>query len=293
MIKETFFNVAPEFFENSFSSHQVNIGEQLLHYTDWNSEGARAIVLVHGLNVQAHTWDPIAADLANDFRVVCPDLRGHGDSGRGADYWMSSFVADLAGLVDHLRLERFVLVGHSLGAKVALSYAGTYPDRVARLVLSDTGPELPKSASKFAQNVLATSGDVKGFRDENQAMDHFRTLNPEWREVFIRLHARYQLRKNWAGKLVFKVDPDVFWLTGSTGSIDNPYVWEMTSKVLAPTLALWAEHSIFFDEDLAQRMLSVLPNGRIERVMDSGHFIPRERPEAVVDAIRRFIDSEV
>jgi pimeloyl-ACP methyl ester carboxylesterase len=97
------------------------------------------------------------------------------------------------------------------------------------------------------------------------------------------------LRKNWAGKLVFKVDPDVFWLTGSTGRVDNPYVWEMTAKVQAPTLALWAERSTFFDEDLAERMLAALPNGRLERVMDSGHFIPRERPEALVDAVRRFV----
>jgi pimeloyl-ACP methyl ester carboxylesterase len=292
MLKESFVDVAPEYFDDKFSSHDIEVGRQRLHYTDWNPGGTRTIVLVHGLNVQSHTWDPIADDLAEDFRVICPDLRGHGDSGPGSDYWMRSFVADVNGLVDHLGLPSFVLVGHSLGAKVALSYAGTYPDRVERLVLSDTGPELSKSASKFTQNVLATSGEVKGFRNEAEAMDHFRTANPEWREVFIRLHARHQLRKNWAGKLVPKVDPDVFWLTGSAGRVDDPFVWEQTAKVQAPTLVLWAERSIFFDDDLAERMLATLPNGTLERVMDSGHFIPRERPEALVAAIRRFIADD-
>src|SRR5438105_411171 len=90
----------------------LQVNDLKLHYTEWNSGGSRPVLLVHGANVQLHTWDPIAADLARDYRVVAIDLRGHGDSDWTRDgYAIPSIVPDIKAMVDQLKLAPFDYVG--------------------------------------------------------------------------------------------------------------------------------------------------------------------------------------
>lgn len=107
-----------------------------LHYVDWGNEDGAALVLVHGGRDHARSWDWVARDLRNEWHVVAPDLRGHGDSSWaiGAHYTLMESVLDLAGLIDTLGAEQVVLVGHSFGGLVSSLYAGTYPERVRKLV---------------------------------------------------------------------------------------------------------------------------------------------------------------
>jgi pimeloyl-ACP methyl ester carboxylesterase len=291
MTRQSFVDVEPEWFDGRYADGYVDSGGVRLHYTEWNPEGSQTVVLVHGLNVQTHTWDPIAEALSDRYRVICPDLRGHGDSAWAPDYWLPSFVSDLAALTSQLGLSPFSLVGHSLGARIVLAFAGEHTDQVDKVALSDTGPQMSASGSKFTQSVLATSASVKGFRDENEAAALFREQNPEWREVYIRLHARHQLRRNWADKLVFKADPELFWLTGSAGKRDDSLVWERTAQITVPTLVLRGELSPFIDDELAERMLDALKSGSIVTIPNCGHYIPRENPEALMAAIVPFLES--
>jgi pimeloyl-ACP methyl ester carboxylesterase len=261
-----------------------------LHYTDWNPSGGRPVLLVHGANVQSHTWDPIADALSETRRVVSVDLRGHGDSDWARDgYWIRSFVADLAAFAAKLDIAPFDYVGHSLGARVGVGYAGAHPDTVRHLVLSDTGPETPREGAKFAQSIVGSTGDVRGFRNRKEALAHYRRLHPEWQPVFHELHVEHQLRENWAGKLVFKSDPDLFWMTGSAGLKEIPWLWEMAARITAPTLVLWGTRSGFFDDELIARMQATIPNMEVART-DTGHYIPREAPDEFVRLVRDFLD---
>src|SRR5512138_486408 len=95
-----------------------------LHYVDWGNHGAPAIVLVHGGRDHARNWDWVARALRDDWHVIAPDLRGHGDSAWaiGGMYAIADFVLDLANLLALLGPEPVVLVGHSLGGAVSLMY---------------------------------------------------------------------------------------------------------------------------------------------------------------------------
>jgi pimeloyl-ACP methyl ester carboxylesterase len=259
------------------------------HYTEWNPDGGNPMLLVHGANVQLHTWDPIAADLSRDRRVVCLDLRGHGDTQWARDgYWVRNFVADIDAVTKALEMQPFDLIGHSLGARVGIGYAGAFPAAVGHLVLSDTGPETPREGAKFAQSIVGSTGDVRGFRSHDEALAHYQKLHPEWKPVFHQLHALFQVRENWAGKLVFKSDPDLFWMTGSAGLKEVPWLWEMTARITAPTLILWGRQSHFFDDDLAQRMLALIPKAELART-ETGHYIPREDPDDFLRLVRDFV----
>lgn len=104
---------------------------------------APPVVLLHGLGEQASDWDAVAAALAPEFRVVAPDLRGHGASGRPGEYSYELMAGDVVAALDGLGYGAVRLVGHSMGALVALLIAERHPDRVERLVLEDTVPLEP------------------------------------------------------------------------------------------------------------------------------------------------------
>jgi pimeloyl-ACP methyl ester carboxylesterase len=279
-----------QLFEGRYTDRFVQVNGLRLHYTDWNPAGTRHVILLHGLNVQAHTWDPVADDLARDHHVIALDLRGHGESDWSRDgYYLRDFAADVIALADHLGLDRFDLIGHSLGCRIGLVAAGEHPERVRSLVLSDAGPEFPQAAIDFANNVVSSAGGaVRGFTTEAEARAYYEGMHPEWVPVFRDLHVKHQLRPNWAGKLVFRADPDLFWLLGSAGREDDALCWEMTDRLTMPTLILWGERSPFFSEEIAGRMLERMADGRLERT-DTGHYIPREAPEEFLRLVRGFL----
>ncbi len=99
-----------------------------LHALEWSREGV-PMVLVHGFGNEAHLWDDFAPTVAGHYRVIALDLRGHGDSDWDPDgrYDYTNHVADLEAVTRELGFERMVLVGFSLGGRVAMLYAGLHP----------------------------------------------------------------------------------------------------------------------------------------------------------------------
>lgn len=110
-------------------------------FVDDRGAGEPALLLVHGYTGSSLDWADSHDALAADRRVVAYDHRGHGRSGHAAEYSIDLLVEDLAGLVDRLGLERFDLLGHSMGGVVAMRYVLDRPERVRSLVLMDTFSE--------------------------------------------------------------------------------------------------------------------------------------------------------
>src|SRR6266850_3567350 len=125
------------------TSHYFYSQRLKLHYVDWGNPEKPPLLLLHGGRDHCRSWDWVAADLRRDFHLIAPDLRGHGDSAWavGSSYSMINYVLDVAALLKTLDLFPITIIAHSLGASVALQYAGIYPDRVARLVaIEGLGP---------------------------------------------------------------------------------------------------------------------------------------------------------
>ena len=123
---------------NSFISQRLR-----LHYADWGNPDAPPLILQHGGRDHARSWDWVAEQLRHDWHVICPDLRGHGDSAWSPDgnYAMDSFVYDFAQLVHTLGHDQVTIVAHSLGGNIATRFTGLYPEKVRRLVnIEGLGP---------------------------------------------------------------------------------------------------------------------------------------------------------
>jgi pimeloyl-ACP methyl ester carboxylesterase len=278
-----------------FSSHYkdkfVKVNGLKLHYTDWGGKSDEYLVLIHGLNVQAHTWDPIADVLRNDYHVLALDLRGHGDSEWAKDgYKVGTFVSDIYEFARKLDLPKFHFVGHSLGARIAIAYGGEHSDTLLSLTLSDTGPEVPRTGALQVRGRAEKGQSIRGFRDEAHALEAIQELQPTWQPIFHQLHVKHQYRLNWANKLVAKADPDLFWITGSVSLPEVPYLWEMAHKISVPTLIMWGETSPLMNEELANRMLEAIPNSRLAR-FQTDHYIPRQVPEEFTSVLRAFLQE--
>lgn len=106
-----------------------------LSYFDWGNPDAPALVLLHGGLEHAHVWDKVAEALCDRWRIVVPDLRGHGDSdwSAGGAYGIADYIPDVVALIELLSIDKFSLVGHSLGGNIAIHYAAAYPEKVEKL----------------------------------------------------------------------------------------------------------------------------------------------------------------
>ena len=128
-----------------------------LHYVDWGRAGKPPLLLLHGGRDHCRNWDWTAAALRDDWHVIAPDLRGHGDSQWSQDgsYAMTGYIYDLAQLIHQQRLAPVTIIAHSLGGNIALRYAGVYPETVAKLVaIEGLGPP-PRVLAERREKTIA------------------------------------------------------------------------------------------------------------------------------------------
>lgn len=133
---------------NSFISQRLR-----LHYVDWGSPDKPPLILQHGGRDHSRSWDWVAEELATDWHVIAPDLRGHGDSAWAPDgnYEMNAFVYDFAQLVHTLGHDQVTIISHSLGGNVATRFTGLYPEKVRKLVnIEGLGPSPKVCAEREA-----------------------------------------------------------------------------------------------------------------------------------------------
>ncbi|MEU4744384.1 alpha/beta hydrolase [Actinosynnema sp. NPDC023658] len=125
---------------------ELHIGDRRLSYLDFGGPG-RPLLALHGHLGEAANWQGLAAELAPRWRVVAPDQRGHGDSDRADDYTREGYLADAVALLDHLRLDAVVALGHSGGGMTAYQLAARHPERVDALVVEEAAAALPEGPS--------------------------------------------------------------------------------------------------------------------------------------------------
>ncbi|HYY06684.1 MAG TPA: alpha/beta fold hydrolase, partial [Candidatus Limnocylindria bacterium] len=122
----------------TFDAHEVDLhGHRAIYRTA--GEGP-AVLLIHGMVNSSRHWEAVALSLADSYRVIAPDLIGHGDSGtpRG-DYSLGAHAASIRDLLATIGVERATVVGHSLGGGVAMQFFYQFPQRTERLALVSSG----------------------------------------------------------------------------------------------------------------------------------------------------------
>jgi pimeloyl-ACP methyl ester carboxylesterase len=267
----------------------ISINGLTLHYLDWGGGSDKVLVMLHGITGNGHMWDDFAKQNCREFRILALDQRGHGESEHAKDgYAVTSFASDLLNFVSSLEIKTFDLVGHSLGARNAMSFAGNHSDRLNHTILVDCGPELPMPGAQVTQKRIRSR--PLGFRDFKEACDYHEEQNPGRSRQHIENTVKHALRLNWIGKLVWKHDPELYWITTSGGKIEVPYLWEQWGKITCPTLIIRGEHSHVLDANITNKMLSLKPSAKEVNIKNCGHQVPVDQPiqfeQSVLDFLR-------
>jgi pimeloyl-ACP methyl ester carboxylesterase len=221
------------------------------HFVQWGERGS-PVVCLHGTTVNAFSFQAIADGLAGDHRVYAYDLRGRGDSDKPATgYGVPLHAADLAALLDVWGLEQPVIIGHSLGAFIALYFAAHYPDRVSKLVLIDAGAPLPWSRPQdqpawltAAFNRLGTP--VPSFDEYIARLKAAPFIGPYWNDYFA-LSYQHDLHVNDDGSVIAKAYCEAPLEDGRRYDEGRPE--DQWAMVQVPTLLMRAGQGLFSDTD--------------------------------------------
>jgi long-chain acyl-CoA synthetase len=219
----------------------------------------RAILFVHGYAGCAETWEYQINHFAREYRVVVPDLRGHGQSdGPFTQYTMAEMVEDLHTIAEQLQLpEKFTLVGHSFGGSICVEYANAHPERLEKLILIATAGEypLPRAAS------LAYRIPTAFFRP-------WWEYRPRWNaEIHVMKRMMFNNMRRWKG-------------------------WPLLRNITTPTLIITGERDNYFPRAVYDEVGKMVPNAQLYDVGSAKHKVQLERHEAVNRAIERFISEE-
>lgn len=258
----------------------VRVGDLNLHYLEWGEAGAPPVIMVHGLSGNAHNFDNLAPHFASRYHVISVDVRGRGESDWAADanYSNDAYIADLEGLRQALGFERISLVGTSLGGRISMTYAGTYPDRVERTVLNDIGPEIdPRGGARIANT---TRDAVTTF----ETMEEVVAWHCEQRVGFSSLSAADQrtvaghaVKALPGGGYTWKMDPAV---RTDPRRPDPELSWKLALNIPGPVLLVRGGDSDLLSPETARRMVAEMRDCRMVEVPGVGHAPTLTEPEA-------------
>ena len=262
-----------------------------INYFEWKGRGRRPLVLMHGLRDYAYYWQDCANRLLDDFHVYTFDQRGHGESERApGGYLVWALAADLAAFVDAVGLERFDLAGLSLGSRCSMAYARDNWQRLGHLVLMDMGPQMAKVGARGLKADMTAKADVppSSFAHED-ALAFFGRQWPSLDEPSLQRLVQNALVQGEDGLYSYRYDRRLADITTKAAIPEINYLWDSLTRIQCPTLVMRGEHSPILDDEISARMVESLPDGRLYVFEDTGHSLPRLRPEKFADALRTFL----
>jgi pimeloyl-ACP methyl ester carboxylesterase len=253
-----------------------------------------AVVLLHGYGETGDMWAPMTVDLARDHTVVVPDLRGMGLSSKSAGgFDKKTQAGDVAGVLDHLKIDRADLVTHDIGNMVGYAFAAQYPNRVTRFVLIDAplpgvGPweEILKNpllwhfrfGGRDMERLVAGRERIYLDRFWNEFSADPTRFSEAAREHYAKLYAMPGAMHS--GFMQFAAfDQD---------AVDNQQ-FLAKGKLSMPVLAIGGEKS--FGATMAKIMQFAASNVREGIIPGSGHWIMEENPNATISMVRAFLDT--
>lgn len=265
-----------------------------LHYRDYAGRADRPPVLcIAGLTRNARDFEGVADRLKGEWRLICVDLRGRGESEFAGDpttYVPPAYRQDIEGLIAALGLRRFVLFGTSLGGLITMLLALADRERIAGALLNDIGPELEE---RGLQHIRSYVGRSQSWPTWLHAARHLRETQsdryPDWDIGRWLIHAKRLCRLNRNGRIVFDYDMRIaepFRQPGGASGFDLRTAFAALRGV--PSLVVHGEISDLLSRATVERMVVENPDMEAATVPNVGHAPTLEEPEAAA-AIDRLL----
>lgn len=257
----------------------------------WDLPGAPTAVLIHGNGAHVGWWDLLVPWLRPGWRLVAPDLRGHGESdwAEPPRYRLGDYVEDVLAVLDALAPGPIVLVGHSMGGRVAVQLAAQAPDRVRAIAILDTrlDPVDPRFARQWRGHMAGRrTGRSYGSRDEAIAAFRFVPDEPIVAPEVVRALASYAVAERAPGAWAFRFDRGVLTVDGDQAGDLHRHL----ASLACPLFVGCGERSGVLGERERGLVRDLVPHAEV-RVFPGGHHFLLHCPEQVGPALRGFLDG--
>lgn len=272
-----------------------------IHCLEWGDSAGEPLMLVHGYLDLAESWRAFVAALAirqSNLWVIAPDCRGHGDSGwigAGGYYHFPDYVFDLDCIVQAHRIDSFTLIGHSMGGTISLLYAGTFPERVKKLVLIEgIGPvgmtfsDAPLRMEKWISELHERGR--RHFREYTSlaaGASQLRQTNPRLSENTALEIARAAMKQNDRGKWIWKFDP--LHRTAAPQPFYTAQALEFLRRIQCPVLLIDGEESRQNRRTDKQERYDAIAHHQRITISRAGHMVHQDNPEQLADVVGDFI----
>jgi pimeloyl-ACP methyl ester carboxylesterase len=292
---------------NEPSSRFIYVRGLKIHYLEWGEPSGETVLLLHGWRDHARTWKYFVAALQHKtfkpFRFIAPDCRGHGDSdwvGPGGYYHFPDYVHDLDCVIEALAVPSLSLIGHSMGGTISFLYAGTFPERVRKLVLIEGIGPLGMSFAEAPMRMEKFLSDMKALRDRttvefdsfehpslDEATSRFHRVNPRLPAERAAELTRDGMRQKENGKWVWKFDP--LHRTASPQPFYAEQAIEFYRRIECPVLTIQGNESKQAPRPDMEDRLAAISDHRRADIDRAGHMVHQDNPEDLADEILKFL----
>lgn len=269
--------------------HHAVLDGMRLHYLDWGTAGSAPVLFLHGGGLTARTWDLVCLALRGSFHCLALDQRGHGDSewSPGLDYGTAAHVGDLEALIAHLALERPVLVGQSMGALNALTFAERHAPALGGLVLVDMTPDVRFQGAKRIYDFVTAPAELDSVDEFVARAIEF---NPGRDPRLLRRSLLHNLRQLPNGKWTWKYDRRHMTRERFEAMrVQVGRLWDLVGTVTCPTLVVRGERSDVVSPESAAALAAALPQGEWTTVAGAGHTVQGDNPRGLAEALEPFL----
>jgi len=254
-----------------------------LHYLDWGSPTKPPFIMLHGISRVAHQFDHVAPHFAADYHIIAIDMRGHGDSAWSPEgaYVVEDYEKDLEAFVTKLDLHNVTLLGNSTGGRVVQVYAGLHPERVARIIVEDVGPERTNEiASAFTRQV---ENEANGWTSEDELVAFLKKSNAKTPDPILRTYAHFASKTREDGRIVWKRDPNL-----AKGFVPTE-LWRFVSQIKCPAIYILGGASRIVPPETQQKLKETLPQVQIVVMPGLGHYPDQEATADFLPIVDKFL----
>ena len=268
-----------------------------IHVLEWSREGV-PLVLVHGFGNEAHIWDDFVPIVTPHYRVIAIDQRGHGESAHDPElrYDYDFLVADLEAVTKALGVERMVLIGHSLGGRASMLFAGKHPERMAGLVIVDSAPAFDvRGTTRIRQEAEQRDPSFASVAEYARVLAH---NFPAGQPQSLARMAKHELKPRADGRFERRIDPN--FMAGRVPPTPaeqeareretTKRLWEALARIACPTLVVRGAASDVMSPEVADKMVDeVLAKGTLAVVPQSAHSVMTDNPRGFNEAVAAFV----
>ncbi|MBT6275641.1 MAG: alpha/beta hydrolase [Chromatiales bacterium] len=283
------------------TSHTYFSQRLRLHYVDWGNKDAPPMLLVHGGRDHCRNWDWVAQEFCDDYHIIAPDLRGHGDSQWmiGGNYSHLDYVYDIAQLLHQTKFTPVTIIAHSLGGSITLTYTGLYPQSVKKLVAIEGLGQSPErrqqwndtpvnqKATKWIDALRKMSGRVpRRYATLQEAFERMHQENPHLNEDQARHLTIHGSNQNEDGTYSWKFDN--YTRSSAPLRLSTEESTDIHGRIECPTLLIRGTESWASDPTTDGR-LAQFRNASVAAVDEAGHWVHHDQLDYFCRIVRDFL----